>query len=216
MKKLNLLSSNRLLLACGIAGSVYFVLINMFVPLLWSDYSVVDQTVSELSAIGAPTRTLWLAVGWPYAVLYAFFGWGVVSTFSATRWLRIVGWLFIAYGAFTLYWPAMHTREILAAGGATISDTLHLAWAGITVLFFVLIMTFSALALDWKFRIYTIVSVLLLITFGMLTSMQAPNVDKNLATPLIGVWERVNTGIFLLWVIVLAVILLKKESRNKL
>jgi hypothetical protein len=42
-----------------------------------------------------------------------------------------------------------------------------------------------------------------------LTFIEAPGIAANLPTPWIGVWERINLGVFLLWVVVLAVALLR-------
>ena len=105
----------------------------------------------------------------------------------------------------------MHLRETLAAGGETISDTLHLVWAGMAVLFFILIMGFGAAASGKKFRIFSAVSFLVMMCFGILTSIDAPKVQHNLATPLIGIYERINVGVFLLWVIVFAVSLINPK-----
>jgi hypothetical protein len=46
----------------------------------------------------------------------------------------------------------------------------------------------------------------------MLTFSQAPNIPINGPTPTIGIWERINIGIFMLWVVVLAVEILKREN----
>jgi hypothetical protein len=35
----------------------------------------------------------------------------------------------------------------------------------------------------------------------------------NLPTPLIGVWERINIGVFLLWVVMLAIALLRVQDK---
>jgi len=48
-----------------------------------------------------------------------------------------------------------------------------------------------------------------LLVFGALTTLDVPRIDANLPTPLIGVWERIDIGVFLLWVVVLAVVLLR-------
>jgi hypothetical protein len=48
--------------------------------------------------------------------------------------------------------------------------------------------------------------------FGALTSMAAPDVQANLPTPWLGVWERIMLGAFPLWAVVLAIMLLKKEN----
>ena len=45
--------------------------------------------------------------------------------------------------------------------------------------------------------------------FGVLTFLDAPGIAANLPTPWIGVWERINVGVFLLWVVVLATALLR-------
>ena len=59
----------KLLLTCGILSSLLYVAMNVFVPMQWELYSSASQTVSELSAIGAPTRRLWLLLVIPYTVL---------------------------------------------------------------------------------------------------------------------------------------------------
>ena len=46
----------KILLMCGIVSSLLYVAMNIFVAMQWDAYSSVSQTVSELSAIGAPTR----------------------------------------------------------------------------------------------------------------------------------------------------------------
>jgi hypothetical protein len=48
--------------------------------------------------------------------------------------------------------------------------------------------------------------------------LDAPGVSANKPTPLMGIWERINIGVFLIWVVVLAIVLLKKnepEINNK-
>jgi hypothetical protein len=45
-----------------------------------------------------------------------------------------------------------------------------------------------------------------------MTSLDAPNVAENLPTHWIGVWERVNIGVFLLWVAVLSICLMRLEG----
>jgi hypothetical protein len=61
----------KLLLACGILSPLLFVAMNVFVPRLFDGYSLASQTVSELSAIGAPTRPLWVWLGTVYCLLFA-------------------------------------------------------------------------------------------------------------------------------------------------
>ncbi|HEU5290369.1 MAG TPA: DUF998 domain-containing protein, partial [Cyclobacteriaceae bacterium] len=108
---------------------------------------------------------------------------------------------------FNLYWPPMHMR----GEETSLTDTLHIVWAGVTVLLMILIMGFAASAFGKRFRMYTIASIILHILFGFLTSLEAPDIPTNGPTPMIGVWERINIFIFMIWVAVLAVILLKER-----
>jgi hypothetical protein len=202
------------LLACGFVSSLLYVAMTVVVALQWPGYSSSSQTISELSAIGAPTRLLWVLPGAFYTALIIAFGWGVVMSAGRSRALRTSGGAIVAYGALGLLWPfaPMHLREVLAAGGGTLSDTLHLVLASATVLLMFLAMAFAAAALGPRFRLYSAASIVVLAVFGALTFADAPGVATNLPTPWIGVWERINLGVFLLWVAVLSVALLRAEA----
>jgi hypothetical protein len=204
----------RLLLGCGMLASLWYAAINIIVPLQWPQYSVTGQTISELSAIDAPTRPLWLVLVAPYLLLFAAFGWGTLLAAGTSRALRAAGWIVLFYCLFNAYWPPMHLREVLAAGGGTFSDTLHLVWAGVTTALFVLIMGCAMVALPGSFRRFTLFSLLLLALFGGLTALDAPDVARNLPTPLAGVWERINIGIFLLWIATFAFLLMRRPPGN--
>src|SRR5262245_56500153 len=78
-----------LLLLCGLAASVFYVAVNIAVPMLAEGYSVTSQTVSELSAIGAETRVLWIALMIPYCWLVILFGSGVWLSAGTSRSLRM-------------------------------------------------------------------------------------------------------------------------------
>ena len=58
-----------------------------------------------------------------------------------------------------------------------------------------------------RFRLYSMVTVVVLLVFGMLTFFEAPRLQADLPTPWIGLWERINLSAFLLWVVVLAFVL---------
>ena len=71
------LNRRRLLVACGILSSLLYIAMNIFVPMRYSGYNSFSQTISELSAVGAPTSTLWVVPGIVYTLLVAMFGWGI-------------------------------------------------------------------------------------------------------------------------------------------
>ena len=204
------------LLLCGIISSMWYIAINIFVPRFYDGYSMVTFTVSELSAVGAPTRIRWVLLAQFYILLLSAFGWGVLKSAQENRKLRIAGILIIAYCILNFYWPPMHQREVLAAGGGTLTDTLHIVWAMMTLLFNMLLMGFGAAALGTRFRFYTVSTWVVFIVFGILTFAESPNIEANLPTPYIGLWERINMGAFLLWVSVFAITLLRAGEEHTL
>lgn len=196
------------LLWCGILSSLWYIAINIFVPFLYSGYHIASYTVSELSAVGAPTRIVWVLLVTAYPLLFAAFGWAVLRSAGENRPLRVAGYLVIAYCIFNLYWPPMHMR----GAPFQVTDALHITWAAVANILMWMLMGFAAAGLSWKFRLYTIASIALHIVFGVLTFFEAPEIPKNGYTPMIGIWERLNIFIFLLWVIVFAAVLLKQNS----
>lgn len=208
--------NRKLFLFCGIVSSLLYAAMNVFVSMQWPEYSSKTQTVSELSAVDAPTRALWVALAVVYTLLVAAFGWGVRASTGAGRPLRIAGGLLVAYGITGLFWPLfpMHLREVLAAGGSTWSDTMHIVFTMFSVLLMLLAMGFGAAALGRSFRIYSIMTIVVLMGFGILTGTEAGQMDVNGPTPWIGVYERVNIGVFLLWNMVLALILIARSRQE--
>ena len=75
-------SKRKALLVCGIVSSLLYGA--MIGAIRFDGYSLVSQVPSELTAIGAPTRTLWMWLGSAYTVLVAAFGWGVWQSAGRT------------------------------------------------------------------------------------------------------------------------------------
>lgn len=201
------------LLVCGILSSLLYGV--MITAIRYEGYNPVSQVPSELTAIGAPTRPLWMVLGPVYDVLVVAFGVGVWMSAGGKRALRIVGGLFIGFGILGgVLWPfaAMHQREVLAAGGGTPSDTLHVVLGVMTVLFMLVALGFGATAFGTRFRLYSIVTILILFVFGAFTGLDSSRLQANLPTPWIGLWERITIFGFLLWVVVLAVALLRARA----
>ena len=200
------------LLVCGILASFLYVAMSLFVGRLWEGYSSWSQTISELSAIGAPTRPLWVVLGAVYTVLMVAFGWGVVKSSSHNRALRVAGALLVIQGVFGLFWPPMHQRAVLAAGGGTLTDTMHIAWTIVTSLFFMFALGFGAVAFGKRFRFYSIATMVIVFAAGAWTGTYASGIEANLPTPWAGVWERINTTAFMVWIAALAIALLRTRE----
>ena len=73
---------------------------------------------------------------------------------------------------------------------------------------------FGAAAFGKRFLLYSIGTILLLVVFGALTGLDAPRIAANLPTPWVGVTERINISGYLLWVVVLAITLLRVRYRG--
>jgi CubicO group peptidase (beta-lactamase class C family) len=200
------------LLVSGILASVLYVAMTLFVGLLWEGYSATSQTISELSAIGAPTRSLWMVLGTLYTGLMIAFGWIVWKSAPPNRALRIVGALILTQGVFGYFWPPMHQRAVLAAGGGTLTDTLHIVWTFMTGLFFMFALGFGAASFGRRFRAYSIATLVIVFASGMWTGTYAAGIQSNLPTPWAGVWERINSSVYMAWIAALAITLLRKRD----
>lgn len=197
----------------GVLSSVLYVLMNILIPIQWPEYNIYSQTVSELSALGAPTRSVWVATGFVYTILIIAFGFGIRMSAGDSGLLRMSGKFIWIYGFVSLLWPfaPMHLR----GEGYSTTDILHIALGMITLLCMILAMIFGAMALKVGFRIYTIISMAAFLFFGALTGMDAPRIKENLSTPFVGLWERINISAFLIWVAVFAIVMITKASIHR-
>jgi hypothetical protein len=204
----------KLSLMCGVGFSLLFAA--MIWLIRYEGYSLMSQAPSELTAIGAPTQSLWARLGWIDTLLEVVFGAGLWTSAGKNRTLRVVGGLILAHASLALLWPFVprHQRDVLAAGGKTWSDSLHVVLAGVTVFLMFLMIAFGAASFGKRFRLYSIATIGVLLLFGGLTFRDAPRLEANLPTPWIGLWERINISVFLLWVVVLAVLLWRHEPRR--
>jgi hypothetical protein len=144
-------------------------------------------------------------------VLYGAFGWGVWKSAGPSRALRVAGAAILVAAVMGLFWPPMHRREALAAGGATLTDTLHIVWTAVNGVLTLVAMGCAAAAFGKRFRRYSIATMVILLAAGWLTALDAPRVEADLPTPWVGVWERINIAVWLLWVAALAVALRRRE-----
>ena len=91
----------KILLGCGVVSSVLYIVTDLLGTLRYQGYSNVDQEFSDLTAQGAPTRPLMVALnGIPYTLLVAAFARGVWTT-AGPKWAaRITGAMLLGYAAF--------------------------------------------------------------------------------------------------------------------
>lgn len=202
------------LLICGTLSSLLYVSTDILATMQWEGYSYTSQSISELMAIGAPTRSIVVSLFSIYNMLIIAFGLGIWITDIRKR-VRFTGVLLIGYGIVglvTLLFFPMHLR----GAEKTISDTMHVTLTSVIVLLILLSIGFGATAEGKWFRLYSIGTILILILFGVLAGLDGPRVAAQLPTPWLGITERVNIYTYLFWVLVLAIKLLRVENNQGL
>ena len=202
--------SSRLLVFAGVLMFALYIFMDVTASLAYDGYSYKDQTISELSAVGAPTRTFWLIASVVYQILSWAFAFGVLALAGERRKMRVVGWLLVAFAASGFLWwfAPMHQREVLAADGGDWRDTLHLVTGGISSVIFFSMIGVGAFIFEWRFRLYSFITIGLMLVFGMLMNMYVPDVADDKATPWLGVYERIAIEGAMLWQAVFAAVLL--------
>ena len=209
-------SSTRVLLACGVLSSIIYIAANLIGALMWDDYSLTSRTVSELSALGAPSRPVVATLLFSYGVLLVAFGMGINRVSHGNRALRRSAIAVMSFGVICALGPLapMHQREVLAADGATLTDTLHIATTIVDVIFIILIISLGARVFGRRFRTYSWFTIIALVCFGSLAGLYGPGIQRNLATPWAGLTERISIGVFLLWIAVFGYMLKGHERKQ--
>lgn len=199
------------LLVCGIIASVLYIGTDILLGLSWHGYNFSSQAISELSAIGAPTRSLWIAMTFIFSPLIAVFGIGVVKAAEKKRSLRISGILITIWGLLGFVWLffPMHLRGAIGS----VTDTMHLVMSGITVILMVTFIGFGSGTQGKWFRFYSILTILAMLVFGALVGQMAPKVAAQLPTPWMGIMERISVYAPMFWVAILANLELKKLQK---
>jgi hypothetical protein len=215
----------KVLLICGIVSSVLYLGMDIVAGLLTEGYSFTSQVVSELSAIGAPTRPMWVPLGVVYDVLLIAFGVGVWVIAAGDDGaagqrrrrrlaLRLIGGLLIAIAAVGLLPFPMHMR----GDEKTFTDTMHVVIYGLIVPpLFMLSIALGAVAYKGKrwFRLYSIGTIVTFLMVGVLTGLSAAQIAAQQASPWAGVSERILVHGSMLWVAVLAIVLLCEEIARR-
>lgn len=177
----------------------------------WEGYNSTTQTVSELFAIDSPSRSFVVPLFLLHDMLLITFAVGLRRTAQEKRALHVVAFFLVVIGAVGLVATSFFPIHLRGVEG-TLTDTLHGILTAVIVLFIVLAIGFGARAFGELFCVYSAVTLVTLLVFGALAGMDAPRVAANEPTPWLGIFERINIGGYLLWLLVLAVALLRTTS----
>ncbi|WP_373033483.1 DUF998 domain-containing protein [Sulfurovum sp.] len=201
------LQVQRFLLLCGILSPLMYAAADMIAGLSWAEYSFRDYTISELGAIGAPSRLLFSSMLIAVYLLFLPFGIGVWRSSAERRSLKITGALLVAIGLLALMvgqFVPMQQRGM----DQGLSGTLHLVEGAVAMFLVLSAMVSAAIAFGVRFRVYTAATIVIMLVFGLWSGLDAPNIEAGLDTPWLGVKERIFWYSYQLWFAVLALTLL--------
>ncbi|APM40688.1 DUF998 domain-containing protein [Clostridium kluyveri] len=204
-----------ILIAFGIISSIIYVITDIVASVMWSDYSRTSQTISELIAVDAPTRLYVAILFIIYDLLIYAYGVGIILSSNNKRALKIAAFLIIAKEILglvaTLFFP-IHLRGV----EGSFSDTMHgiLTAAGVFLCMFPAMIA-GSISFKGVFRVYSIITMILFVIFGILTGSDQPKYALNMPTPMMGVWERINIYGYMLWIVVLSIKLLRLKRVNE-
>lgn len=199
----------RLLLICGIVAALCYVITDLAGAALYPDYSLTNQAVSELFAIGAPTSRLVVPLFTLSSVLLAAFALGVWLSSGQSRLVRLMAAMFAGSALVgVVLWNVfpMHMRGEAPA----FTDTMHLILA--TNPFVLLSIVLAVAAFGGGFRVYTLTTIVVMLLPAVFAFQYAPEVQANLPTPGLGLAERVGQYAYALWQSVLAIVLLRRRA----
>jgi hypothetical protein len=204
----------RALLVCGILSSLIWLGIDIIAALRYEGYSYPFDPISGLTAIDAPTRSFVNTLSPIYIVLKAAFSLGVWKSAGQKRALRITAGLLFAWALTDLtaffFFP---WRPAEALG--TFLNIMHALLAGgIAVLLMLLIIGFGATANGKWFRLYSYGTLLLMIILGTLPLVNGFQITMDQIPEGFGVGERINAYGYMLWMMVLAIVLLRSQHNN--
>jgi Protein of unknown function (DUF998) len=201
----------KILLACGVLSSLFYAGMDVLAGTRWQHYSWISQEFSRLSAVGAPSRPVILALSPVYTSLVVAFGLGVWWSAGRKRALRVVGGSLVVYGLVSLVWPQFFPEDHSMSVSA-LTNTMHIVLTVVTLLSWMFILGFAATAFGRRFRLYSIGTLLAVLVFGALTGPQAAAMVAGQPTPWLGLTERLNIYSFMLWAVVLAIVLLRSPA----
>ncbi|MCX6132697.1 MAG: DUF998 domain-containing protein [Ignavibacteriales bacterium] len=199
------------LLVCGILSSMLYVATDLLASWWYHGYSLIDHNYSELLATGAPTRPLMLLVSVAYNLLVTAFAAGVWTSAAPKRTAHVTGALMLGYAAFSMVAPTFFQMDMRGAE-VTPLGSLHPPMTAVMSLFILLSIGFGAFLLGRRFRIYSFTTIVILLIFGALTGLQAPQLAAGQPTPWMGFTERINIYGTMLWFAVLSFTLLRMEK----
>jgi membrane protease YdiL (CAAX protease family) len=199
----------KMMLAFGVLAPIYYVVLYEVVAFsLYPGYDPIARPVSELTATYAPTRPVLVPLLFIFELLMVPFWIGVWRAAQGNRALRLTAGLMLGFRALALLaFPfPMVADEVLGA------NTIHtIIWGVLTPLLMLASIGASAAAFGKTFRLYAILTLGALIACSVWTGVLAAQINAGEPVRWFGVAERALQGVWLQWVAVLALVLLRAQ-----
>ena len=206
-------------LACGLAASVLYIATDILGGLTYGGYSFTSQAVSELGAIGSRSAGVVAPLYAIYSVLILLFGAAVVREARHDNPpLALSGVLLASYGAVAI------VIAIIGASGSTIfnmhqrgtatisADAPHIILTAVFVILLLAMIAAGAFAFGRKFRVYSFVTLAIVIVFAGLTIPFASRLAAGQPTPGLGIIERISVYASILWPGLLSLAILRRPG----
>ena len=202
------------LLVCGTLAAFVYLLTDVLGSLRYPGYDFTSQGISELMAVGAPTKTLVDSVFIVYGLLAAALAIGVIREASrGERALRTTGVLLLAYTIIPMALTgrfAAHQRGVSA-----FADSVpHVILTAVLVLLMLGALGFGAFALGQRFKIFSFATLGVIVALGAVSGYYGARLAAGQSTPGFGIVERILIYAFLAWAATLGVALFRKAHRS--
>lgn len=202
---------HKVYLACGIIASLVRVGTDVLAGRLWIGYSFIAQSISELSAIGAPTRTLVLSLEFIYCMLMIAFSIGIWQLAYQKTLMRIVAILIAANAIITLI-VSLFIPMSLNSTGVAYASTIHVVLMAIGVFSFLIAMGLGGAAHRNWFRPFSFGIILAYFILAGVRFLVPSQSTVTLPTPTVGIQERTMVLGYLLWVVAFALLYTRKKD----
>jgi len=204
-------ATRKLLLFAGIAAAVVYVCGDVLSGLIYDSsrpYSFTDQWISELTARGSPVRPLMVAFITVHNLLVAAFAVVIYRVAGQNRSLRWAGLALLAATAigFVIH-PLFPMSSRWMESGFT--DTMHALLSGVWGMVTSACIVLAAIAFRGWFRVYSIVTVVVLIGCSVASSIAIAGIERD-DTPWAGVFERVSAYGLMAWFIALSITVMRR------
>ena len=204
----------KFLLSCGVVSSAVYIAADLAAALLYADYhSFTVQAISELTAIGAPTKALVEPIFIAYDLLVIAFAAGLWMSAREDR-VRVTAAFVGCIGLVGLLGAPFANMNVRGSEFAA-NDMWHIAVTTVIVLCIFGGVMFSAAAFGRGFFNYSMATLAMLAVFGVLAGLQGPRLLGGEPTPWLGMVERIHVGAYLLWMAMLSLTVWRRQPASR-